>query len=396
MFDVVHIGLGKCLSTTLQGLWQASPDVHCVDVRAAMPKITERLVAARASGQPVVPLEIALPPNPGRRCAVLTSEGMTFSMFSGKPHLFDLIPERQAHMARRFGALGRRVLMVVRDPYDWVRSTHAQYIKEGGTLSRGAWFEAHRAVCMHNLDLVRLLDTWRAVNPQVVVLPMPLLASDPGAFWAMYTALLQVPAPARATDTGQRNAAPYARLELAARLNGLLGDLAAIADHEDASHARTAADGFRHGRTWGVRRCMEGATDAEVDALARRIGFTPDPSFLAWTPDAAFTAFVESRFWPPLRAMPHLAGVFADDAAGQRNSISMRSSAITNGACISGSVNARPTRPRPSVIGKPIANTFICGATRLMTPSTMFTNSSIVSSGSATHRPRRKISAPQV
>lgn len=315
MFDIVHIGLGKCLSTTLQGLWQASPDVHCVDVRAAMPKITERLVAARAAGQPPVPLAIDLPANPGRRCSVLTSEGMTFSMFSGKPQLFDLIPERQQHMARRFGALGRRVLMVVRDPYDWVRSTHAQYIKEGGTLSRADWFASHRAVCLHNLDLVRLLAVWRAVNPQVVVLPMPLLGRDPAAFWAMYADLLQVTAPARAGAPGHRNAAPYARLELAARLNGLLGDLATIADHVDASHARTAADGFRHGRTWGVRRCMEGATDAEVDALARRLAFTPDPAFLQWSPDAEFVAFVETRFWPPLREMPHLDGAFAEPPA---------------------------------------------------------------------------------
>ena len=34
-----------------------------------------------------------------------------------------------------------------------------------------------------------------------------------------------------------------------------------------------------------------------------------------------------------------------------------------NGICIIGSVSNTPTRPTPSVIGKPIANTFICCAT---------------------------------
>ena len=43
-----------------------------------------------------------------------------------------------------------------------------------------------------------------------------------------------------------------------------------------------------------------------------------------------------------------------------RNSASIRSSAIVNGACISGRVNASPISPTPSVIGKPIAKMFIC------------------------------------
>ena len=60
-----------------------------------------------------------------------------------------------------------------------------------------------------------------------------------------------------------------------------------------------------------------------------------------------------------------------------------------------GSVNNSPSRPMPSVTGKPMAKMLICGATREMAPSTRFTNSRIVISGIAIHKPVLKISAPQ-
>ncbi len=73
----------------------------------------------------------------------------------------------------------------------------------------------------------------------------------------------------------------------------------------------------------------------------------------------------------------------------------MRSSAMVNGICIIGKVSHRPVKPTPRVTGKPIEKMFICGATREIKPITRLTSDSMATTGSDTHRPILKISAPQ-
>lgn len=307
MFDVVHIGLGKCLSTTLQGIWKGASNVQCVDVAALSPKVTQLLITAQQEGKALPALDFEPPPMLGRDCTVLTSEGMTFSLLVDKPQHFGLIPLRQAYMAKTFGPRARKVLMVVRNPFDWVRSAHAQYIKQGGCASRAAFFDSHRESCLHNLDLVRIVAQWREVNPALEILPMELYASDRAAFWCLYTQRLQVPVPTPDDTRDYQNTSRYDRLELSARVNRVLAELSGILGHVEQSHAKAAREGFVHGRQWGVRRAMENASDAECQALAGAMDFRPDPAFLAWTPDAEFKGFVRERFLPPLRGLPHLA-----------------------------------------------------------------------------------------
>ncbi len=55
-----------------------------------------------------------------------------------------------------------------------------------------------------------------------------------------------------------------------------------------------------------------------------------------------------------------------------------------------------PSRPTPSVIGKPMAKMFICCDTRETMPSTRFTKSSMVTMGRAIHSPSWNTCVPQV
>ena len=47
-----------------------------------------------------------------------------------------------------------------------------------------------------------------------------------------------------------------------------------------------------------------------------------------------------------------------------------------------GKVSHKPVKPTDSVTGKPMENTFICGATRAINPSTMLTSNSMDTTGS--------------
>ena len=74
------------------------------------------------------------------------------------PELSEHIPKRQQLLATMFGPLDK-ILIVIRDPVDWIRSAYAQMFKEGGYLSVERYVREFKVSIEKNLDLRALVTS---------------------------------------------------------------------------------------------------------------------------------------------------------------------------------------------------------------------------------------------
>ena len=133
-FDVIHIGLGKCMSTYLQNTWARDPAIRNIEGRQVAQAVNQAMVNHAQSGAelPEFDLSFKSADVPNR---VLTAEGFTFS-FLNDAEMGKFIPLKHRFVARTLAGFAPRVLMVVRDPVAWIASAHAQSINQGGFRDR--------------------------------------------------------------------------------------------------------------------------------------------------------------------------------------------------------------------------------------------------------------------
>lgn len=192
----LHIGLGKCASSYLQTVWDRDAGHHSFNF-LKVANVVRELVEKRENR----PLSFNLPVSPGTT-RVATCEGLTWGWINQSTR-HDLIPELHRMGASLLGRAGapRTVLLMVRDPIDWIRAAHEQSVKEGGVDARSAFLVSHDRFIRHVLNLESLGAAYEASGFRIVILSADELRADPDAFWARYEARLDAPIPNAAIRT---------------------------------------------------------------------------------------------------------------------------------------------------------------------------------------------------
>ena len=193
MIDLLHIGFGKCLSSTFQEIVFQSPTANLfkpIGIITEINKIIEKNFEKNDNLVENLRLFCGRTENydwdacfkDGKNAKVLSSEGYTFS-FINELHLADFILLKQKILSEIMRGKVKNVFIIVRSPSDLIRSIYVQSIKEGGSCSSiGEYIKTHRKVLLNNMNLKQTKMYWEDQGIKVIILPMELFIKNQSDF----------------------------------------------------------------------------------------------------------------------------------------------------------------------------------------------------------------------
>lgn len=192
------------------------------------------------------------------------------------------------------------VLLVVRDPISWLRSIHAQSIREGGFLSTEEFVQKQFFFIYHSLDLRSIYESYEQNFANTRVLNFELLKENEAAFWQRIEDWFGVPAPQGAVERRNESLESLDTL-LLARLNRIGGNLlGALRDSVSYSHweeKQKLIEAYGGSGSWVHRRFVEFASDEEKRATAELVGLGGgDDAFFEFSLPAELKAKIEQDF----------------------------------------------------------------------------------------------------
>ena len=161
-----------------------------------------------------------------------------------------------------FGPLAEKVLIVIRNPIDWIRSAYSQSLKEGGSLSPDKYISDFRVSIEKNLDLRALVACWEQFEAEVVILPMELFKENEESFWIAYEGMLKMSRP-ESSQKVVANPSYYETLEIHQSINKILSILE-TACVENEKYPVVDGVMLRSAREWGSRSAMERLSSDQI------------------------------------------------------------------------------------------------------------------------------------
>ena len=280
----VHLGLSKCMSTSMQRVWDNS-DNYCLYQGHDFNESIEKTIVHHKQNAEEVLLSASFnfetPPN-SDDVAVFSSEGLStlWPTDLEKQEFWDI---KQAVLPKLFSNYTRRLLLLVRDPIDWIFSYYAQFLKEGRNLEFDAYLSAYGDYIKQVLNLRLVVDRWQESGVEVSVIPIELSTANKEAFWQLYESLLEVQRPSNWDDrreyrdglgglsqVGQRNVTNYETLSIQLQLNKLMELLEeSINQTDDPAFVDVldiaAVAGLM--KKWGSRRALNAADQDQMDKI---------------------------------------------------------------------------------------------------------------------------------
>jgi hypothetical protein len=291
MKTLIHVGLGKCLSTSLQHCWKVSTNYNCFHIEKYSKKINKAFEKKNWNTQDILnqSKEYLRSENiqySQEKINIITCEGLTFS-FLNKPHLSELIPKKWEIAAKTLQGTAEDALLVVRDPIDWIKSAYAQYIKQGGVLLFPDFIKHYERIIYFNLHIKRIAEAFNRNGFKLKILPMEAYKEDPDEFWNFYEEILNLDRPNQwhlPTGSTHGNFSLYDTLEIHRVINltlRYLENIHASNSLPNTGLSSTMTDTIAYVRKWGSRRALESATEQQLRNLAKILNCETRTNFRA-------------------------------------------------------------------------------------------------------------------
>jgi len=269
-FDFIHIGLGKCMSSRLQMLWANCANYNFVSGTDVSTAIENVVRTYNPNFEPILSgqeqIKLTFPPAKKDKTNVMSTEGFTFS-FLHEAELADAIPAKGKILAKTLAGTAPKVLILIRNPVDWIRSAHAQQLKEGGIIGLNEYLKSHRKTLLNNLDLKTIIDTWQQIGAEVIVLPIELAKQNDETFWQAYEKRLGAKRPTHwqaELDPVANNQTKYETVSAHQQINELLFKLQKVLEPHEFQEKETAIKALDIARRLSTRRVMAYATNDEM------------------------------------------------------------------------------------------------------------------------------------
>ncbi len=276
--DFIHIGLGKCASTYLQGVFHNEPNYCYVDLNKVVNAAVENASkGADTSGFPNVNIDIGFSrEDKDEEFLVASSEDFTFVCEPEHYHSVKNLYRLSAHFLGR-GGLSSKILLMIRDPIEWLRASHEQSIKSGGHYPYKKFFYENKNYLKDSLNIREVIGFYSEFF-NVITFSADELKQNPDTFWSSFSNRLGVGKPSQeALDHVSKfrlgaNASLNERTLKLATLNrfsaikkeclqGMNDYFAAIPEEAKASLLY-----FEHER-WSNRRIVEFVSDEQLSEL---------------------------------------------------------------------------------------------------------------------------------
>ncbi|WP_432463010.1 hypothetical protein [Agarivorans sp. QJM3NY_33] len=305
----VHVGLPKCASTYLQHVWSVDPLYDSLNLNELMNQARKQTTAGTQI--PINPIQLP----PSQNILMGSSEGFSWSYCNQPQHqakLWDLHKNSASLIAQ--AQLTDTILLLVRNPFAYMRSLHEQSIKEGAYASFAEFFRQQRALIEATLDIQAIIEAYQVHFAKVVILNVDELRQTPDSFWQKYQQQLQLAIPEQGINQINEkqqaaNSSLGNKLPLLAALNAHSAQLLAAFDQLDEYKAtrkqefETLRSPYANTYRWFHRRLAEYSDQQAFARLGEQLGLSQlnKDAFQKVEVDKAMLDFVETRFITPLQ-----------------------------------------------------------------------------------------------
>ena len=196
LMKIIHIGLPKTGSTSLQAQWCKRSDINYVqDGLHEFVKETGKVILAGGNHNPLI--DLWPQPSAQQPLTIYSSEGLAGLSWGTKA-----TSEHYEYGHYLFANLCKanvpdaKVLVFIRSPESWLRSVYLQMIQEGQTFGFARFFRDQRNYLYSALNLKAMLGHWeRAFGEEnVVYYPLERLVASPAQANKELSAELNIPA----------------------------------------------------------------------------------------------------------------------------------------------------------------------------------------------------------
>ena len=306
--DFIHIGFGKCMSSRLQGYWQLDDGYNSMSAEGISNAIDDVIKNSfpdiSAIESQCSNININFPPFSKQHINMMSSEGLTFS-FIHNPEFGDAITIKDELASKMLAGLTDKIFLLVRNPIDWIRSLHAQQVKEGGLVPMNDFLDSYRSVILNNLNLSRRVSLWSRFGAEVVILPIELAKRDDGLFWNAFEKRLGVKRPSNwqgKFDAVSNNTTAYETIEPHRRINELLQLLEGVLERSDLNQKADLLKFMNATRKVCVRRAFSYTDTETLGEIFGKLKMTPEESVPdALVLDADYLSSIDAQFLAPLR-----------------------------------------------------------------------------------------------
>lgn len=195
-FKFIHIGMGKCASTYLQSVLFHDSAYNLIDLSDLAETALE--CADKGLSEPMIPNLNFDEPGCWDAPLVASSESFVYGFIDdGGSYKLETLYRVSAKIIGGSRLTGK-VLLVVRNPIDWLRSAHGQFIRQGGCVSYKSYYKGMRNSLMMSLNIKKILNEFSS-NMEVIVLSLDELKNSPIEFWDKFSENLGVNVPSDET-----------------------------------------------------------------------------------------------------------------------------------------------------------------------------------------------------
>jgi hypothetical protein len=126
---------------------------------------------------------------------IISNEGFS-SAYMNEPEHQNKIPQfidLSSRVLGKIAGISPNLLIIVREPYSWIKSVYVQAIKQGWSGSAQDFIENQSGLILHGLDMKYLYQSYARFFKNIVIVPFELLKKDESGFWKVISDNFNLP-----------------------------------------------------------------------------------------------------------------------------------------------------------------------------------------------------------
>lgn len=265
-----------------------------------------------------VPLDIQpdRPVQQGQKL-VISNEGFSSAFLNQRKNQIK-IPSFIEYTSRNLGKLANRtsnLLIIVREPISWIKSTYIQSVKEGGRGSAQNFVDKQIQFLKHSMNMEYIVSCYRRYFKNLLIVPYELLKSNEDLFWNQISETFQVPVVKTRIKENLNPSLDLKRLFILSKLNEtsnmLLGTLIQSSSYSNIQEKQYLASTYLNTGKWVHRRFVEHASHEQIDDLYGLLNIQePDENFLHFTLPSELVEVIQLKYIDSLKN--HIAPDYTD------------------------------------------------------------------------------------
>lgn len=272
-FAFVHIGMLKTATTYMQNLWFRN-ERYCLSWKGNINfknQLRNAIINNNFNDNFKIIIDTDQEYKKGQKL-VISNEGFSTGYLNETKYQ-DKIPEFVDNVSRILGKLpvtNENLLLVVREPISWIRSTYIQAVKQGWSGTAQDFVNDQALILKHSLNLDYIFYCYSRYFNNILILPYEILKEDESHFWSIISEHFKVPLVEERLH--KLNVSfDLKRVYILSKMNemsrSLLDVLANSKSYTNSDERNQLIKGYSQSGKWVHRRFVEHASENQLNDI---------------------------------------------------------------------------------------------------------------------------------